>query len=64
MPKQRSHSGTKKRFRVTRTGKILHGRQNKNHLLEKKTSAHKRRISGTAALTGGDAKSVRRLLGS
>jgi len=64
MPKQRSHAGTKKRFRVTRTGKVLHGRQNKNHLLEKKTSAHKRRITGQAALTGGDARNVRRLLGS
>lgn len=63
MPKQRTHSGAKKRFRVTRTGKVLHVRQNLNHLLEKKTSTRKRRLSGAGQLEGGEAAQVKRLLG-
>ena len=63
MPKQRTHAGAKKRFRVTRTGKVLHARQNMNHILEKKTSKRKRRLNRTGQLTGGDAAQVKRLLG-
>ena len=63
MPKAKTHSGTKDRFRVTRNGKVMHAKQNKNHLLEKKTSQRKRRISGTEPLEGrGDAKRIVRLL--
>jgi ribosomal protein L35 len=45
MPKQKTHSGAKDRFRVTKNGKVLHKRMNKNHILEKKTSQRKRRLS-------------------
>jgi large subunit ribosomal protein L35 len=62
MPKQRTHSGTKDRFRVTKTGKVIHGRQNRNHLLEKKSSVRKRRLQRPGVLTGGDAAQVKRLL--
>jgi ribosomal protein L35 len=41
---------------------VLHKRQNLNHLLEKKTSTRKRRLSGTAVLTGGAAAGVKRML--
>jgi large subunit ribosomal protein L35 len=63
MPKQKTHSGVKKRFRVTKSGKILHRRVNRNHLLEKKSARRKRRLAGDGQLTGGDARQVRRLLG-
>jgi len=62
MPKQKTHSGAKKRFRVTRTGKVIHQRMNLNHILEKKTAGRKRRLSTTGTLTGGDARQIRRLL--
>jgi large subunit ribosomal protein L35 len=62
MPKQKTHSGAKKRFRVTKNGKVLHGRQNRNHLLEKKSSQRKRRLRTEGELTGGDAGHVERLL--
>ena len=62
MPKQKTHSGAKDRFRVTKRGKVLHGRQNKNHILEKKTSRRKRRLRRQAQLTGGDAAQIRTLL--
>jgi large subunit ribosomal protein L35 len=62
MPKQKSHSGAKDRFRITRKGKVLHGRQNRAHLLEKKSSSRKRRLNGKAELSGGDAAQIRKLL--
>lgn len=62
MPKQKAHSGAKDRFRVTRTGKVLHAKMNKNHILEKKTSKRKRRLSGGGELQGGDAQQVKKLL--
>ena len=62
MPKQKTHSGAKDRFRVTRTGKVLHKKMNKNHMLEKKTSARKRRLNGGGELQDGDAKQIKKLL--
>jgi large subunit ribosomal protein L35 len=62
MPKQKTHSGAKDRFRVTKTGKVLHRKMNKNHILEKKSSQRKRRLSQEGELTGGDAKKVKRML--
>lgn len=62
MPKQKSHSGAKKRFRVTKRGKVLHKRQNRNHLLEKKSARHKRRLAGDSELTGGDKRQATTML--
>ncbi len=62
MPKHKTHSGAKDRFRITRTGKVLHRRMNKNHILEKKTSTRKRRLSRDGELTGGDAAQIRKLI--
>ncbi len=63
MAKQKTHSGAKKRFKVTGTGKILHERAGKRHLLERKPSTLTRRLTGTAELAPGDAKTVKKLLG-
>jgi large subunit ribosomal protein L35 len=63
MPKQRTHSGTKDRFKVTRNGKVLHRKQNANHLLEKKSKSRKRRLRSENELAGGDRARVLRLLG-
>ena len=62
MPKQKTHSGAKDRFRVTRTGKVLHKKMNKNHILEKKSSKRKRRLNNGGELTGGDAQQIKKLL--
>lgn len=64
MARQKTHSGAKKRFRVTRNGKIVRRRQNRNHILEKKTSKRKRRLAQSATLHGGDARQVKQLLNS
>ena len=62
MPKQKTHSGAKDRFRVTRKGKVVHARQNMNHILEKKSAARKRRLSQRGQLSGQDSKNIVRLL--
>ncbi|WP_052669753.1 50S ribosomal protein L35 [Nitriliruptor alkaliphilus] len=62
MPKQKTHSGAKKRFRVTRNGKVMVRRKNRKHLLEKKSASRKRRLQGEAELAPGDAAKVKRLL--
>ena len=64
MAKQKTHSGAKKRFKVTGTGKILHERAGKRHLLERKPSRLTRRLTGTAELAPADVKKVKKLLGS
>jgi large subunit ribosomal protein L35 len=62
MPKQKTHSGAKKRFRVTRNGKVLVRQKNRKHLLEKKSASRKRRLAGKTELAPGDAAKVKRLL--
>ena len=62
MPKQKTHSGAKDRFRVTKTGKVVHKKMNKNHILEKKSSKRKRRLGMDGELTGGDAAQIKKLL--
>ena len=44
MNKVKTHSGAKKRFKVTGTGKILRGHANKSHILNKKTRKRKRNL--------------------
>ena len=41
MPKIKTHSGAKKRFNLTKTGKVKRAQQGKNHILTKKTSKRK-----------------------
>lgn len=62
MPKQKTHSGAKKRFKVTKTGKVMGKRKNRAHLLEKKSSSRKRRLDGKFEVAKSDAKRIKRLL--
>ncbi len=63
MPKMKTHSGAKKRYKVTGTGKIMRRQVNRNHILEKKPSTRTRRLAGEVELTGGDRNRARRQLG-
>lgn len=63
MPKQKTHSGAKRRFRITRKGKVMSGQRNRAHLLEGKSASRRRRLSGDRVLASSEAKRVRRLLG-
>ena len=64
MPKMKSHSGAKKRFKTTGSGKITRRSKNLNHFLEKKSSRRKRRLSGSSELSAADTPRVKRLLSS
>jgi large subunit ribosomal protein L35 len=61
MAKQKSHRGAAKRFRVTRTGKLLHRRANKAHMLTKKSGSRKRRLEQTGEIKV-EKRSILRLL--
>ncbi|GAA4943858.1 LSU ribosomal protein L35P [Actinomycetospora succinea] len=63
MPKNKSHSGTKKRIKVTGSGKLLREKAGKRHLLEKKSSHKTRQLSGNEAVAPQDTGRVKRLLG-
>jgi large subunit ribosomal protein L35 len=63
MPKNKTHSGMKKRVKTTGSGKLLTERAGKRHLLERKSSALTRRLSGTQQVSANDAPRVKRLLG-
>lgn len=63
MPKMKTHSGAKKRVKVTGSGKLSHRQAGKRHLNEHKSSTRTRRLSGDSILEGADAKKMRKLLG-
>lgn len=62
MPKIKSNSGAKKRFSVTKNGKIKRSKAYKSHLLEKKSSKRKRglRTAGLASIS--ESTRVRRMI--
>jgi large subunit ribosomal protein L35 len=62
MPKQKTHSGAKKRFRVTKNGKVMSSQKNRAHLLKHKSSARKRRLAGETEIAAPDAKKIKKLL--
>jgi large subunit ribosomal protein L35 len=62
MPKMKTHRGAAKRFRLTRTGKLLHRRANLNHNLGKKSSGRRRRLSRTGVVES-ERKDILRLMG-
>ena len=63
MPKNKTHSGIKKRVKVTGSGKLLRQKAGLRHRLEVKSSEHTRRLSGTTDVAKSDTKRVRKLLG-
>jgi large subunit ribosomal protein L35 len=63
VPKMKSHRGASRRFRVTKTGKLVRRQSMMNHNFEKKTPARKRRLGREVQVTNADRRSVRRMLG-
>jgi large subunit ribosomal protein L35 len=64
MPKMKTHSGAKKRFRLTATGKVRGRHSNTSHILEKKSAKRKRRLGRPAEISKHDEKRVKILLGA
>jgi large subunit ribosomal protein L35 len=63
MPKMKTHSGAKKRFKKTATGKLRGRHAFSSHILEKKSPKRKRQMGNPAEISPKDAKKVRTLLG-
>jgi large subunit ribosomal protein L35 len=62
MPKMKTHSGAKKRFRKTGTGKLRARHAMTSHILEKKSANRKRRLGRPVEVAKADEKRVRELL--
>jgi large subunit ribosomal protein L35 len=63
MPKNKTHSGIKKKVRLTGTGKIVHAGSGKRHHLENKPTKYTRRLDGMHTLAAADVPRVKRMLG-
>jgi large subunit ribosomal protein L35 len=64
MPKMKSHSGAKKRFRATGTGKLRGRSANISHILEKKSRRRRRRQAQPSVISKADTRRVQDLLGA
>jgi large subunit ribosomal protein L35 len=62
MPKMKTHKGTKKRFRLTATGKVKHRRAGTSHLATRKTHKQKRNLRGTGVASDVWTKNLSRAL--
>ncbi len=62
MPKLKTHSSAKKRFKVTGSGKIMHKRANSGHLKRKKSKSRKLRLRHKTVLDKSNTSSVKDLL--
>ena len=62
MPKMKSHSGAKKRFKVTASGRIKHKKAGVSHLLTGKRHKNKRHLRGTKLVNDAQEAQVRRLI--
>ena len=63
MPKLKTHKGTKKRIKITGSGKLVRERAFGNHILAKKSKARKRNMKTAAVLRGKNAKNIKKELG-
>ncbi|GAA4389756.1 50S ribosomal protein L35 [Tsukamurella soli] len=63
MPKNKTHSGTAKRFKVSGSGKLLRQKAGRRHLLEHKSSTVTRRLDGVTEVAKADVRRVKKLLG-
>ena len=62
MPKMKTHSSAKTRFKVTGSGKVKRFQANTSHLMRKKSKKAKLRLSGSTLVSEADQKRVLRML--
>ena len=63
MPKQKTHYGAKKRFKLTGSGKVMKQQAGMRHNLEVKSGKRKRSLNQEQVLAPQDAKIIKKLLG-
>ena len=64
MPKMKTHKGTKKRFRLTATGKAKHRAAGTSHLAGRMSQKRKRNLRGTTVVDETEAVRIRSALGN
>jgi len=62
MPKQKTHKGTRKRFRLSSKGKVMHRSAGTSHLAARMSQKRKRQLRRTTTLDGTDAPMIVRAL--
>ena len=62
MPKQKTHSGAQKRFTLKKSGVIKRNKQNRRHILTKKSQDRKRGLRKATYVSKADQKNVKGLL--
>ena len=62
MPKIKTHSGAKKRFKLTKTGKIKRAHAYKSHILNKKSTKRKRNLRKVVVVDKTNAVQTKRLI--
>ena len=62
MPKQKTHKGTKKRFRLSAKGKVMHRSAGTSHLAARMSQKRKRQLRGTETMNGADVSMIHRAL--
>ena len=62
MPKQKTHKGTKKRFRLSATGKAMHRHAGTSHLASRMSAKRKRHLRRTDVASDVESKMVRKAL--
>ncbi|MBI1856852.1 50S ribosomal protein L35 [Candidatus Saccharibacteria bacterium] len=63
MPKLKTHSGTKDRIKLSKSGKVQRRHSTGSHLLQKKSAARKRRFAGVENVDGKSKKNIKLNLG-
>ena len=64
MPKLKTHSGTKDRVKITKTGKVKVRRSGGTHFLEGKSKSRKRKYAGSQDMVGKIAKTIKKRIGA
>ncbi|MDD3930625.1 MAG: 50S ribosomal protein L35 [Clostridiaceae bacterium] len=62
MPKQKSHSSSKKRYKITGTGKVLRAQAFKKHILTKKSTKRKRNLRKSIVASPADTRVIKQLI--
>ncbi len=62
MPKLKTHSGAKKRFNLTKTGKVKRAHAYKSHILNKKTTKRKRGLRQSTIADVTNVSAIKRMI--
>lgn len=62
MPKQKTHSSSKKRFKITGTGKVMRSQAFKKHILTKKSTKRKRNLRKSVVASHANLHSIKQMI--